>query len=68
MARTIWENYLETRANASRWSGVYWGFTFVAATLSWACALTLVQLVISSIFMRKARRLLGSEMPSATVS
>jgi hypothetical protein len=32
----------------------------VAATLSWACALTLVQLVVSSIFMRKARRLLNS--------
>jgi Lysylphosphatidylglycerol synthase TM region len=32
----------------------------VAATLSWACALTVVQLVISSIFMRKARRLLGA--------
>ncbi|HMI84810.1 MAG TPA: lysylphosphatidylglycerol synthase domain-containing protein [Polyangiaceae bacterium] len=32
----------------------------VAATLSWACALTVVQLIISSIFMRKARRLLGA--------
>jgi hypothetical protein len=30
-----------------------------AATLSFACALTLVQLVISSIFMRRARRLLS---------
>jgi len=34
----------------------------VAATLSWACALTLVQLVISSLFMRKARRLLNAEL------
>lgn len=34
VARAILENYLETRANASRWSGVYWGFTFAAATLS----------------------------------
>jgi hypothetical protein len=32
----------------------------VAATLSWACALTVVQLVISSFFMRKARRLLSA--------
>jgi hypothetical protein len=32
----------------------------VAATLSWACALTVVQLVVSSIFMRKARRLLAA--------
>jgi hypothetical protein len=32
----------------------------VAATLSWACALTMVQLVISSFFMRKARRLLNA--------
>lgn len=34
VARAIWDNYLETRANASRWSGVYWGFTFAAAILS----------------------------------
>jgi hypothetical protein len=32
----------------------------VAATVSWACALTLVQLGISTVFMRKARRLLRS--------
>jgi hypothetical protein len=30
-----------------------------AATLSFACALTVVQLIISSIFMRRARRLLS---------
>lgn len=34
VARTILENYLETRANASRWSGVFWGFTFGAALFS----------------------------------
>ncbi len=33
VARAIWANYLETRANASRWSGIYWGFTFLAAAL-----------------------------------
>ena len=38
----------------------------VAATLSWAGALMLIQLVVSSIFMRKARRLLSSQSrPSA---
>jgi len=34
VARVIWENYVETRFNASRWSGVYWGFTFTASVLS----------------------------------
>jgi hypothetical protein len=34
VARAILDNYLETRSNAARWSGVYWGFTFVAAALS----------------------------------
>lgn len=34
VARAIWDNYLETRSNASRWSGIYWGFTFLAAALS----------------------------------
>lgn len=41
VARAIWENYLETRANASLWSGVYWGFTFAAAALSALAALIL---------------------------
>ena len=34
VARAILDNYLETRSNASRWSGIYWGFTFLAAALS----------------------------------
>ncbi len=34
VARVIWDNYFETRSNASHWSGVYWGFTFLAAALS----------------------------------
>lgn len=34
VASAIWDNYLETRTNASRWSGIYWGFTFLAAALS----------------------------------
>jgi len=34
VAKTILDNYIETRVIASRWSAVYWGFTFVAAALS----------------------------------
>lgn len=41
VARVIWDNYLETRANASRWSGLYWGLTFAAAMLSALAALVL---------------------------
>lgn len=31
VARAILDNYVETRSNAAKWSGVYWGFTFCAA-------------------------------------
>ena len=41
VAHVIWDNYLETRANASRWSGLYWGLTFAAAVLSALAALVL---------------------------
>lgn len=41
VARVILDNYLETRANASRWSGIYWGFTFFAAVFSALAALVL---------------------------
>ncbi len=41
VARAIWDNYLETRANAARWSGLYWGMTFAAAVLSALAALVL---------------------------
>ena len=41
VARAIWESYLETRANASRWSGLYWGLTFTAAVLSALAAVVL---------------------------
>lgn len=34
VGRAILDNYKETRSNASMWSGVYWGFTFLAATCS----------------------------------
>jgi hypothetical protein len=34
VAGVILDNYREARSNASRWSGVYWGFTFAAAILS----------------------------------
>jgi hypothetical protein len=36
-----------------------------AATLSWACALTLVQAVISPILMRRAQRMLGTPKAQA---
>lgn len=41
VARAILDNYLETRSNAARWSGIYWGFTFAAAALSALAALIL---------------------------
>ncbi len=41
VAKAILDNYLETRENASRWSGIYWGFTFAAAALSALAALVL---------------------------
>ncbi len=34
VAQAILDNYIETRVIAARWSGVYWGFTFLAAALS----------------------------------
>lgn len=47
VARAILANYEETRSNAARWSGVYWGFTFVAAIIS---ALAGFILKVESIF------------------
>ncbi len=41
VARIILDSYLETRSNASRWSGVYWGCVFAAAALSALAALVL---------------------------
>jgi hypothetical protein len=41
VAKVILDNYRETRKNASRWSGAYWGFTFTAAILSALAALVL---------------------------
>ena len=34
VAKAILTNYLEIRGNASRWSGVYWSCTFLAALFS----------------------------------
>lgn len=34
MARSVLDNYRETRSNATQWSGVYWGVTFLAAIFS----------------------------------
>ena len=41
VARIILTNYHETRSNAARWSGIYWGFTFFAAIFSALAALVL---------------------------
>ncbi len=41
VARAILDNYTETRTNASRWSGIYWGFTFAAAACSATAGLLL---------------------------
>jgi hypothetical protein len=41
VAKVILGNYEETRLNAAHWSGVYWGFTFIAAGLSALAALVL---------------------------
>jgi len=41
IARAILDNYREARTNASRWIGIYWGCTFVAAGLSALAGLVL---------------------------
>jgi len=41
VAEIILSNYFETRANAARWSAVYWSFTFLAALCSALAALVL---------------------------
>lgn len=41
VARIILTNYFDTRANAARWSGIYWGCTFLAAIFSALAALVL---------------------------
>lgn len=40
-AKIVLENYKETRTNASRWSGIYWGMTFAAASFSTLAGLIL---------------------------
>jgi hypothetical protein len=41
VARAILDNYVEIRFNALRWSGIYWGFTFLAAIFSASAGLIL---------------------------
>ncbi len=41
VALAILDNYREARQNASRWSGLYWGFSWAAAALSALAALIL---------------------------
>jgi hypothetical protein len=51
VASAILTNYQETRTNAARWSGVYWGSTFIAAALS---ALAGLVLKLESILRNEA--------------
>ncbi len=53
VARAILDNYKETRSNAARWSGVYWGFTFAAALFS---ALAGIILKVESAFKNNESR------------
>lgn len=53
IASAILTNYQETRSNAARWSGVYWGFTFIAAIFS---ALAGFILKVESIFKNHQER------------
>jgi hypothetical protein len=41
VARAILTNYQETRMNAARWSGIYWGSSFAAAALRGLAGLVL---------------------------
>jgi hypothetical protein len=51
VASAILTNYQEIRSNAARWSGVYWGSTFIAAALS---ALAGLILKLESILRNEA--------------
>lgn len=53
VARVIWDNYVETRANAARWSGIYWGLTFAAAVFS---ALAAVILKLETVIKTEGRK------------
>lgn len=53
IASAILTNYEETRSNAARWSGVYWGFTFLAAIFS---ALAGFILKVESVFKNNQER------------
>ena len=54
VAGVILENYTEARVNASRWSGIYWGFTFIAAAFSAMAGLILkIESFLKSEAIRK---------------
>ncbi len=54
VARAILDNYVETRSNAARWSGVYWGFTFIAVALSALAGLILkIETIIKNESVKK---------------
>jgi len=53
VAGVILGNYREARTNASRWSGIYWTFTFAAAALSALAGLILKLETITNERMKK---------------
>ena len=53
VAGVILGNYREARTNASRWSGIYWTFTFAAAALSALAGLILKFETITDERMKK---------------
>jgi len=53
VAGVILGNYREARSNASRWSGIYWTFTFAAAGLSALAGLILKFETITNERMKK---------------
>ena len=52
VAVAVLDNYKEVRSNAAKWSGVYWGFSFVAAIFS---ALAGLILKVESVFENKEK-------------
>ena len=54
VARAILDNFHETRLNASIWSGVYWGCTFLAAVFSALAGLILkFEVILKNVEIKK---------------
>lgn len=69
VAGIILDSYRETRSNAARWSGIYWGFTFFAAIFSALAALVLkVETIIRNEAAKKDIAALLSVMAALLVT